>query len=123
MKDVGLLKEYGVEVDNALATWGDIESYNDGLKEYYDELIDKVKQLESYKNNHDYENYGILAHSLKSESKYFGFMSDANVFLEHELKGKESDGVYIDEHFKELVDTANRIYDLLSNYFTGEGNL
>ena len=72
------------------------------------------------KNNHDYENYAILAHSMKSESKYFGLMNEANVFLEHELKGKESDEEFIESHFEELVNTINNIYNLLKEYFGGE---
>ena len=120
MKNVDLLKNYGVELDNALETWGDMDSYNEGLKEYYDELLNKLQELKNYKDSHDYENYGILAHSMKSESKYFGLMADANVFLEHELKGKASDGEYIESHFEQLENTVNKIYNLLSEYFKGE---
>ncbi len=120
MKNVDLLTSYGVDLDTALQTWGDMDSYNEGLKEYYDELLNKVKELENYKNNQDYENYGILAHSMKSESKYFGLMDDANVFLEHELKGKESDGEYIASHFNDILNTVNKIHNLLKEYFEGE---
>ncbi len=117
MKNTDLLINHGVDVNAGLEIWGDIASYNDGLKDYYDSLLAKKTELENYKNNHDYENYAILAHSLKSESKYFGLMKEAEVFLEHELKGKENNGEFIESHFNELAMTINNIYQLLSTYF------
>ena len=89
MKNQEFLEQNGVFVKQALEIWGnDIEAYNENLKDYHNSLTQKLKELESYKNNYDYNNYGILAHSMKSESKYFGFMNEANVFYEHELAGK-----------------------------------
>ena len=123
MKNVDLLTSHGVDVNAGLEIWGDMDGYNDGLKEYFDSLLSKEKELENYKNNHDYENYAILAHSMKSESKYFGLMNEANIFLEHELKGKESDGEFIESHFEELVNTINNIYNLLREYFSLGGGV
>ena len=55
--------------------------------------------------------------------KQFDMVKFVGIDYINDVLKYKGDGVYIDEHFKELVDTANRIYDLLSNYFTGEGNL
>ena len=113
-----ILKAYNVDVASSLEFWGDEASYNDGLKEFKDSLPEKLNNLEFYKNSNDYENYGILAHSIKSEAKYLGFMNDAQIFFNHEKAGKAGDSIYIDNNFSELVETINRIKDLLESYFS-----
>lgn len=119
MNKVELLKNNQVDVDASLEFWGDMDSYNENLKEYRDSLDDKLNNLLYYKNNHDYENYGILAHSTKSEAKYLGFMKEAEIFLQHEMAGKEKNEEFIDSHFTELQDTINKIAKLLDEYFEG----
>ena len=37
------------------------------------------------------ENYAIEVHSLKSDCKYLGFMTLADIAYQHELKSKEND--------------------------------
>ena len=118
MEKKELLKNYNVQVDESLEFWGDMDSYNESLKEFLDSLDEKLNNLEYYKNNEDYNNYGILAHSMKSEAKYLGFMSDAEVFLQHEMAGKESNKEFINNNFEELKEVVLRIKDLLNKYFS-----
>jgi len=120
MKDVGLLKANNVDVEASLELWGDMDSYNESLMEFKDSLSSKLVNLENYKNNHDWANYAILAHSIKSESKYLGFMQEAEVFLAHELNGKESNQVFIESNFDVLKNTIFRIINILNNYFGEE---
>lgn len=117
MEKMEVLKNYQVEVDQALEFWGDINSYNESLKDFKDSLAEKLKNLEYYKNNGDWENYGILAHSTKSEAKYLGFMNDAEVFLKHEMAGKEKNQEFINNDFDNLKTVFKRIDDLLTEYF------
>lgn len=117
MEKIDILKNKGIQVDNALEFWGDIDSYNENLKEYKDSLNDKLNNLEYYKNQNDFENYGILAHSTKSEAKYLGLMNEAEIFLQHEMAGKESNKDFIDTHFEELKQTINKIDTTLEEYF------
>lgn len=111
------LKNNNVDVGASLEFWGDMDSYNENLLEFKESLNSKLANLEYYKNNSDWENYGILAHSMKSEAKYLGFMKDAEIFLEHELNGKEKNGEYIKANFNVLRDTVNKIISLLEKYF------
>lgn len=122
MEKVGLLEQYGVKVNDALEFWGDMQAYDESLKELKDSLSGKLKNLEYYKNTSDYENYGILAHSIKSECKYLGFMNDAQVFLEHEMAGKESNATFINDNFEKLENTIKQIISLLDRYFTQDKN-
>lgn len=111
-----ILVKNNVDVESALSLWGDIDSYNDALKEYHDSLPEKLKNLETYKNSYDFENYGILAHSIKSEAKYLGFMNEAEVFLTHEMAGKGKDMVTMNGKFQELSDTVHKIIAIIDAY-------
>lgn len=120
MKDAGLLKTNNVDVDASLELWGDMDSYNESLKEFKDSLNSKLASLESYKNASDWNNYAILAHSIKSESKYLGFMKDAEIFYEHELQGKQNNKEFIENNFETLRNTIFKIIKLLNEYFGEE---
>ncbi len=121
--NVELLKNNQVNVEEALGLWGDMDSYNEALREFRDSLAGKVLQLEEFMNQGDWSNYAILAHSIKSESKYLGFMTYAEVFYEHELKGKANDGFFIQNNFKHLKDTVNVMVSLMNSYFGEKRNL
>ena len=117
MKKVDLLVNNNVDVKGSLEFWGDIDSYNENLLEFKDSLEEKLNNLNYYKETKDWENYAIIDHSMKSEAKYLGFKNEAEVFLAHELKGKENDSDYIINNYNTLVETVNKITNLLNEYF------
>lgn len=119
-KKVDLLVNNNVDVNGSLEFWGDMSSYNENLLEFKNSLPEKLNNLAYYKNAKDCTNYAILAHSLKSESKYLGFTKDAEVFLSHELKGKENDIDFIEKNFSNLEQTINNMINLLNKYFNDE---
>ena len=118
MEKVDLLVSNNVDVKASLEIWGDMDSYNENLLEFKNSLKEKLNNLKEYKEIKDCANYAILAHSMKSESKYLGFIKEAEVFLAHELKGKENDINYIENHFQELEETVNKMIHLLDKYFS-----
>ena len=120
MEKVDLLVNNNVDVKGSLEFWGDMNSYNENLLEFKNSLKEKLNNLEYYKNAKDCTNYAILAHSMKSEAKYLGFKKEAEVFLAHELKGKEQDINYIENNYSTLVETVNKIENLLDKYFSDE---
>lgn len=120
MNNIDLLKAYNVDIQAALELWGDMNSYNESLKEFKESLNSKLISLENYKNTNDLQNYAILAHSMKSEAKYLGFMTDAEVFLAHELNGKEGNIEFINNNFNTLRETIRKMATLLNNYFSEE---
>jgi HPt (histidine-containing phosphotransfer) domain-containing protein len=67
----------------------------------------------------DCENYAILAHAMKSDSKYLGFKKLAELSLNHELKGKENDISYIKDNYEELMNEVDRITNILEKYTGG----
>ncbi len=120
MFNVDILKNNNIDVNASLELWGDMNSYNDSLKEFKDTLNSKLASLEKYKNSNDWNNYQILAHSIKSECKYLGFMNESEVFLQHELQGKANNAEYINSNFETVRSTCNKIINILSEYFGEE---
>ena len=116
MKDISLLTSNGVNVDGSLELFGDISIYNETLEDFLNTVDQKLADIKKYKEEADMKNYAILVHSLKSDSKYFGFTELAKLSLDHELKSKDGDKEYVKKHFDELENEYKRIIDVVSKY-------
>lgn len=46
-----------------------------------------------------------------------GFKNESEIFLSHEIKGKENDITYIENNFQDIVNTVNKIINILDEYF------
>lgn len=116
MYDVNVLLKAGINVKNSLELFGDMETYNDTLKTFLEDIDEIIVNLTKYKEIADMANYAILVHSLKSDSKYFGFDTLAEISYKHELESKANNIYYIYENFQELMDELNRILIVVKNY-------
>lgn len=110
------LRNIGVNVDEVLEFWGDIDAYNDNLMEFLNNIDSRVKELESYKNNGEISSYTILAHSLKSEARYLGLNNLSQIFYNHELKGKEGNIDYIKNNFYEIESALGSLKSNIKDY-------
>lgn len=110
------LKDFGVDIEKSLELLGDIETYNEILNDFYDELDEKITNLENYKNDNDMENYSILVHALKGECKYLSFNELADICYTHQLKSEENDINYINDNFEELINKINEIKGIVEKY-------
>ena len=110
------LKDNGINVDASLEILGDIDMYNETMQDFLTEQETRIPDLKKYLEAEDCENYAILAHAMKSDSKYLGFTKLIELAYDHELKGKENNIEYIKEHFNELIEEANRINDVCKKY-------
>ena len=119
-KNIQYLKENNINVDNGLKLLKDIEMYNITMEQYYDELPSKIEELETYQKNKDMDNYSILVHSLKSESRYLGIDTLADMAYEHELASKENKKEYVAENFSILKEEITKIYDIIKIYLGDE---
>lgn len=113
-------KEYliqnGVDMNKALELLGDMEMYNDTIKDFYNDLPNKWNRIIEFKNTNDMPNYAIDVHSLKSDCKYLGFMKLADVAYQHELKSKENDSTFVNEHFSELEEEYKNVLRIATKY-------
>ena len=90
--------------------------YNMTMSDFLSEVESKWNNIITYKNNADMENYAIEVHSLKSDAKYLGFTSLADISYQHELKSKENDNDFIQTHFKELETEYNKALSIAKTY-------
>lgn len=110
------LRSQGVDIDHALELLGDMEMYHMTLHDYLEEIDNKISNLKEYLEAKDMQNYSILVHSMKSDAKYLGFMSFADIAYQHELKSKEKDFIYCKDHFDELEKELNRFLNIAREY-------
>ena len=90
--------------------------YNETLRIFMEENKTRIPNLKQYKESGDMENYAIQVHALKSDCKYLGFKGLAEYSYQHEIKSKEKNVEYVNEHFDELMSEYNRIYDIIKEY-------
>ena len=110
------LKNNGIDYTIGLDNFGDINTYKEMMKDWLLEVTDKWNRIVSSKNKNDMKNYSIDVHSLKSDSKYFGFTELARISYEHELKSKEDNKEFVKDNFNELEKEYNRIIEIVNNY-------
>ncbi len=122
MKDVNLLKANGVNIEKSLELFGDMQTYDDTLQDFLNDVGKKVSDIQRYKEVSDMTNYSILVHSLKSDAKYFGFDQLAELAYQHEIESKKNNMYYVVEHYDELMKETNRIINLVKTYL-GQGGM
>lgn len=110
------LKNHEVDLNSAITLLGDMEMYNDTLRDFYDNLDTRIEKITSLKANNDMVNYAIEVHALKSDCKYLGFTKLAEIFLDHELKSKENDINYINNNFQILVAEIDKWRSIIREY-------
>ena len=111
------LIEKGIDVNTGLSYLGDEAMYNEILSDFKKGFINQMAEIRKAYETSDHANYVILVHALKGNCKTLGIMSLADLAYNHEMKGKEGDINYINEHINELFIKANEIYQILDAYF------
>ena len=114
--NIEYLKANNVDINKSLELLGDINTYNDLLKEFMGTIKDKINNLNNYKNQNDLANYAILVHSLKSDSRYLGFNKLADIALQQELKSKENNTTYIQNNFNLLLNEVKEVITIINKY-------
>lgn len=122
MKDINFLKQNNVDVNQSLELFGDIETYNETIKEFKNSIEGKLDQITKYYNDSDMPNYAIYVHSLKSDCKYFGFMKLASLAYEHEVKSKANDINYVKANFESLMTEAREVKRIVYEYLDEKAN-
>lgn len=120
MKDVNLLIQNGVNVQKSLELFGDMTTYDETLEEFLSDIDEKLNQLKNFKEIADMGNYTILVHSLKSDSKYFGFETLAELCYKHELESKANNIYFVYENYDELMKEMKRILRIVRDYLGKE---
>jgi CheY-like chemotaxis protein/HPt (histidine-containing phosphotransfer) domain-containing protein len=114
--DEEYLLKNGIDYRQGVTLFGDLATYKDMLENWYlqkDDLLSKIKDAEETEN---LINYAIIVHTLKTDSKYFGFDALANLAKNHEAKARNNDKEFIVKNYEELVNELNRLFEIINNY-------
>lgn len=106
----------GVDINHALELLGDMDMFNDTLKDFLNESVTRIPAIIRDFNNNDMENYAILVHAMKSDSKYLGFTKLAEMSYEHEMASKNGNIEFVKENINPLIIETNRIINLVKAY-------
>lgn len=116
MKNIQYLKENGVDTDSCIELFGDIELYNGTMQDFLDSINNKLEKLEKFKKLNEIENYAIFAHSIKSDARYLGFTTVAQVALEHEMAGKNDNQKFILDNYAFLLENVEEMIRIVKEY-------
>ena len=116
MRDTNILTMNGVDVNKGLELLGYMTMYDSILNDFIDGYDERMKKIETYRLNNDMPNYAIEVHSLKSDSKYLGFMTLADLAYKHEMASKAGDLTSVNNHYQELITEAGRIIAVAKKY-------
>lgn len=114
--DESYLTHNGIDYEKGLETFGDLETYNGMLAEWFKECQRKFKEMKEFKEKNDLVSYAIAVHSLKSDAKYFGFTKLAEMAYEHEMEAKAQNSNYVNDNFAELEKEFFRITVIIEKY-------
>lgn len=120
MRDVNLLTSNGVNVEKALELFGDMDMYDATMSDFLEMIDQKLANLRKYRETGDMPNYAIEVHSLKSDARYLGFVSLADLAYQFELKSKANDLMFVYDNYKTLLDEAHRVINLSKKYLGRE---
>ena len=94
----------GVDVDAGLSkTDGNVQDYLDILDIVVECGPDKVAEIEDFAKRHDYDNYVIAVHSLKSVAANIGAHQLYTMAKIHEFAGKSGNTAFIDANCEKLI--------------------
>ena len=108
------LKENGIDYEKGIELLGDLSMYQDTMKTFIEDIDDRISKLEKYKTN--MKKYAIEVHALKSDSKYLGFTTLAELSYDHEIKSKEDNVEYIEDNYDSLITEVNRVVEISKKY-------
>ena len=118
MRDVSILTDNGVDLDSALGLLGDLEFYDETLESFLEENKTRIPNIEKYKKELNMAEYAILVHALKSDSKYLGFKSLADIAYVHELASKANNVDEVNARYDELMQEVDKYTELAQKYLS-----
>ncbi|MCR5787535.1 MAG: response regulator [Bacilli bacterium] len=117
--DKDYLINNGVDLNSSLELLGDMSFYNETLQAFLEENQDRVPKIEKYREECNMNDYAILVHALKSDSKYLGFNELAAIAYVHEVAAKANNLEVINARFLELINLINKYTTIANNYLNG----
>lgn len=87
--DLGFLRDFGVDVNLGIEYTGGQDRYVSALRRFYISFDSNIEKIREYLDKKDTENYTILVHALKSNSRMVGAIKLSEKFEALEKAGRE----------------------------------
>lgn len=116
MRDVSILTDNGVNLESALEFLGDLSFYDETLEAFLSENELRIPNIEKYRKNQNMEDYAILVHALKSDSKYLGFKNLADIAYVHELASKANNVDEVNKKYEDLLNEVDKVTEIAKKY-------
>ncbi len=113
---INFLKQNGVDIEKGIANMMDLETYEEILNDFYDNLPSEIEKIDNYKKINDMPNYAILVHAMKSNARSFGFNELGEIAYAHEMASKAGDVSYVETHYNELMGAIKKVQMIIQNY-------
>lgn len=116
--DENYLRSNGVDLKKSIEILGDMSMYNMAITDFLVSVEERKNRMIEFKDKNDMKNYAIDVHSLKSDSKYLGFNTLADICFEHEKRSKENDTKFVCNDYARLEEELNKVITITKNYAT-----
>ncbi|MBO5475396.1 MAG: Hpt domain-containing protein [Bacilli bacterium] len=111
-----ILTSNGVDINKGLELLGDMEMYNETLQDFLTESETRIPKIIEFYNAQNMQEYSVLVHAMKSDSKYLGFDKLAELSYNHEMASKENNIEWCGQNLEILLQEANRIISVVKTY-------
>ncbi len=115
-KETSTVRIAGMDMAVAAAHCGSEEAVLSLLDTVYHEGINKLKQINEYYMNKDFESYAIEVHALKSVAKSIGAVELSELAKAHEFAAKQGNMQTIDDSFFKLMDDYRSLLYAIKPY-------
>jgi CheY-like chemotaxis protein/HPt (histidine-containing phosphotransfer) domain-containing protein len=117
------LRKSGIDTDAGLKYCvGDKDFYKSLLIQFATESLDKIASMKNYYKLHDWHNYEILVHALKSTSKMIGVSDLSEKAKALEKAAKENEEGYILANHETMIRDYGNITAQVRDMLLSEGN-
>ncbi len=89
------------------------EMYKEFIEAFIEQVNEYLPQLETEFANSNWEQYGIIAHAIKSNALNIGAANFSKYSLQHEMAGKEADAGFILSEYSKYVTTLKKLIEKL----------
>ncbi len=101
--DLTFLQNAGIDTQLGLQYTGSREKYVSALKRFYGAFAGNSEMLRKFIDSEDFDNYRVLVHALKSNSKMVGAMDLSSSFEAMEKAAEEGNTDYIKRNWEEIL--------------------
>ena len=117
MYDVNVLKNNGINVTKCLEFFGNIEMYDETLKDFLGSVAPKITAMGNNLSAGKLNDYLIDLHSLKSDARYLGFEDLSKVVTDIENACMKSDIDYVKANHTNMLMELKKSINVAKLYF------